>query len=390
LSVNHEYLDHIRSTPPGLPAGVDQYLPGLPQGRFHYRAKVTLADGSTRWIGAIVNQREINPVMAYDPVSNRVRPAFIRDWIKVEANGLPFLTIRLSRPGKNGHHSFGCSLTDMVHTQKGFRKIANITAGEEVSVAVPHFLSPVLRELVVGSILGDGSLRTTGDFTAQLRIGHGAMQDDYCSWKQHLFGELVRYNARNCKGGLSFETKGMYELYLLWKQNYGKAFSPSGHRTKRRYVQPNKEVIRELTPLSLAIWYMDDGTFDSSRNNRCSLQCNTFPEETLTALVQWFASKGMNPHLCARGRLSFGVVDTAILHGIICRFVPPSMQYKLIPAFRGRFEDFKAEVNLRQEVINMPVVSVDPKTPSRGNCRFGLILEDEHLCPLIDSVVVHP
>ena len=96
-------------------------------------------------------------------------------------------------------------------------------------------------------------------------------------------------------------------------------------------------MVDALTPLAIAIWYMDDGTFDSRRQNRSSIcfkGLNRLAQERLRA---WFERRGITARLSHLGRLDFDMAATRALHKIIAPYVHPSMDYKLLPAERGKF-----------------------------------------------------
>jgi recombination protein RecA len=100
---------------------------------------------------------------------------------------------------------------------------------------------------------------------------------------------------------------------------------------------------------------------------------------------------GLRPKLIRReGKavLIFGKDETAKLHALIAPYVHPSMQYKLLPRFRGRFEVEPVFRSMRYELLPMPIVSIAPKPRSKKTHRFDLEVEGSHNY-LADGVVVH-
>ncbi|HRF98753.1 MAG TPA: hypothetical protein PLZ51_26270, partial [Aggregatilineales bacterium] len=67
---------------------------------------------------------------------------------------------------------------------------------------------------------------------------------------------------------------------------------------------PSFDLISRLTPLAAAIWYMDDGTFDSTRQNRCSIAAMGLPVEKREALVKWFEQHDIYPKANTRGHIT--------------------------------------------------------------------------------------
>jgi len=132
------------------------------------------------------------------------------------------------------------------------------------------------RELIVGSLLGDGAMRCKCN--ALLEVNHGFGQRDYVDWK---FRELENLVATPPKARLGNGSRVAYRfttLTLPALTPYFRAFYPAGRKVVTRV---------RLTPLTTAVWFMDDG----SRSRR-SVYLNTqqFDEASQRALAQALAA----------------------------------------------------------------------------------------------------
>jgi recombination protein RecA len=349
---------------------------GVMFGCFHYTSRVVLADGTSMKIGTLVNKKLPVEVLSLNHETGEFQPRRVVKWFN---NGRTetFLKFTVERAGGSGRHTFSCTPQHQLLTPRGYRSAADLSEGGELMTMVPHFLTDEGVQVALGSVLGDGSLRRIGRHTASLRIGHGAAQDAYCTWKHGLFAGLSRALTRNARCGLSFDTRGCYEFGSVRKMAY------TGPRK-----DPSAELVDSLTPLAIAIWYMDDGTFDSRRKNRCSICFKGLSGEAQERLRAWFEGRGVTPRLNPLGRLDFDVVATRALHQMIAPYVHPSMDYKLLPAERGKFVDVAPLVRPTLKPAAMPVVSVVEKPRTRGMNRFDIEVEGNHnYC--VDRVVVH-
>jgi uracil-DNA glycosylase family 4 len=92
-----------------------------------------------------------------------------------------------------------------------------------------------------------------------------------------------------------------------------------------------------LSPLTLAVWYMDDGHLStrSSKYPRAEIATCGFAEEDLSILVAGLAHLGLLGEV-RRGRLYFDTTATRLLSELIAPYVPPSMRYKLHPEVEAR------------------------------------------------------
>ena len=114
-------------------------------------------------------------------------------------------------------------------------------------------LTQVQRSIIVGSILGDGSLRRQeGRKNALLEINHAFQSKKYVDWKYRALRTLVSTPPKARKGNgkrvaYRFTTLSRPEIAEFYERFYKKG---------RKRI-PNKIV---LTPLVLAVWFMDDGS----------------------------------------------------------------------------------------------------------------------------------
>jgi len=123
-----------------------------------------------------------------------------------------------------------------------------------------------LRSMFIGSMLGDASL-SHKDTAVVLQESHCLEQKSYLEWKISLWGSwVVAYspevpNGRSRNGdqhwSCVFHTRPHGDL-IPWREKfYWRGEKDRGGNTRK--CTP-VEVIDELTPLALAVWYMDDGT----------------------------------------------------------------------------------------------------------------------------------
>lgn len=111
------------------------------------------------------------------------------------------------------------------------------------------------RALLIGMLLGDGTISNNYVF----KMAHGESQKEYLEWK---IKQLNEHGIRN-NGLKSYtQTKGFNTNKIVY---YTQLNVVPFIKTLRRIVYRDKKIIgnrkllNRLTPLELAIWYMDDG-----------------------------------------------------------------------------------------------------------------------------------
>ena len=225
---------------------------GVMFGCFHYDARVVLADGTTEKIGKIVNQRMPVEVMSMDPETGEISPKRIVDYYN---NGETddWLQFEVAAGGGSAA-KFACTPNHLIFTPDGEKPAAEIEEGDEVLAAVKHYdLREDQLKLILGSILGDGSLRFASDHNVHFRVGHGHEQHAYCEWKQEMLAPFANKMAPT-GNGVGFDTIPMNQLRWLHEAVYATA----GGRTV------TDELIEQLDERAIAAWYCDDGSFSGT------------------------------------------------------------------------------------------------------------------------------
>jgi recombination protein RecA len=164
---------------------------GVMFGCFHYDARVVLADGRTEKIGKIVNQRMPVKVMSMDPRTGEITPKRIVEYYD---NGPTddWLQFEVEAGGGSGRRKFACTPNHVIFTPDGERQAWEIEEGDEVLAAVKQYaLSEDQLKLILGSLLGDGSLRYASEHNASFRVGHGERQREYCEWKRSMLAPFA-------------------------------------------------------------------------------------------------------------------------------------------------------------------------------------------------------
>jgi recombination protein RecA len=364
---------------------------GVMFGCMSYGTRVTLADGTQEKIGKIVNQKLPVEVLTYDPDLDAVVARKVVNWFD---NGRTdrFLKFTVAKPGGNGRAQFSCTPNHQVRTPGGWREAQELSVGERVLQALPRYLSGLQWEALLGGLMGDGALsQTRSGHGARYRFGHGARQVEYGDWKASLFANVGVSRSTNAKGATFYDLRALPELAGLREAVYiggKKVFS--------------EDYLKLLTPLSLAIWYMDDGSFSlrakglqertRDGSGRSEICVEAMHPATRNQLVAYLADTwDLAPKLVSRGGkavLVFPKDETAKLHALIAPFVHPSMDYKLLARFRGRFSVEPVFVPMRRELVPMPITAIGWRPPSRSTHRFDIEVEGTHNY-FVDGVMVH-
>jgi recombination protein RecA len=330
--------------------------------------------------------------LAVDPETGVAEPRKVVGWFD-NGNAERFLQFSVYKPEGNGKAQFAATEQHSIATPGGWRSAGEIEVGDRVLMPLPHYLSPQQRQLVLGSLMGDGSIspkRVGGvgvTMKSRFRFGHGPKQNDYALWKASLLDGVPTSVSRHAMGGWMVETTPLVELDALRESVY-----------LGRQKVLSWDYLKELTPFALAVWYMDDGGFTERRIDgsvgRSEICVQAMEESSRERLVSWLRdTHGLSCRLGMRGARQMPVIvfdrdGTEALHALIAPYVPEAMSYKLLRHHRGQFA-VEVEPAVRElRPVPVPVLSVSVKPPTRSMRKFDIEVEGSHNY-LADGVLVH-
>jgi len=197
-----------------------------------------------------------------------------------------------------------------------------------------------LLNVFFGSMLGDGHLsRSSPTANASYTEGHAVDQEKYLRWKMDFWIEAGvnvswAYRERSqptLQRAVTARTPVLSELNKWHDLFYGWNGSGPGRKPKRFPV----EVIPLITPLGLAVWYMDDG----GAAHRPTFSCHPRSVKVGCAILDEYglAHRHTISGVGTRGVSSrIEVLDHDKFLALIKPHMHPSLTYKLKPAVLGQ------------------------------------------------------
>lgn len=140
-------------------------------------------------------------------------------------------------------------------------------------------LSDRCKEIILGTLLGDGSLRIEKPYlNARLSFRHSIKYREYFFWKVK---ELKEISSSKCwweqkDGKLRYQSLALEGLTEIFKLT---------HRQGKLEIR--RKWLNLMTPLSLAVWWMDDGSL--IKNSRQGVFCtDNFDLKSQKILARYF------------------------------------------------------------------------------------------------------
>ena len=148
------------------------------------------------------------------------------------------------------------------------------------------------RQIIYGSLMGDAKKVSS----SAIGFGHSTKQTDYLVWK---YEKMIGIRSEDSLKNSSTIDKRSGNIISDWRF-YTKANSDIEKIIEQFYKTGTKEVTLEilnnLTPLSIAVWYMDDGSTDLMERKAnaqpvYSFCTDSFSLSSCCKIVDWFLDR---------------------------------------------------------------------------------------------------
>ncbi|MBU1292244.1 hypothetical protein KKH07_02060 [Patescibacteria group bacterium] len=145
------------------------------------------------------------------------------------------------------------------------------------------------KEIMIGLILGDGHLETMNKGrTYRLKVEQSIKHKDYVDWLYMNFQDFVNTPPRIRKSIAFGKETTNYRFSTLSVGSF-RFFGQQFYKDKKKII-PDL-IKRWLTPLSMAIWFMDDGQIKSKKHRALLINTQCFSKNDLGKLQKALEEK---------------------------------------------------------------------------------------------------
>ena len=293
-----------------------------------YNAQVQLGDGNWERIGRLVRSRYAGTVMSVGEDGALV-PRKVTGWHATPLAGRTVYRLTYCSAKKAGASQSAVQLTGdhPVLTRRGFVPAAQLVETDEV--ATGQGLPSIVEDVVCGTLLGDGSLARS---TAMLSFSHSAKQREYAEFKRTLLSDLGPTVSEHRVAAVAGGERQHEVIHVRTRAHRALGVLRSQFYDRRRKVVPRR-LGHDLTPLAVAVWFMDDGHLRVRPNGRrpmAEIATDCFSDTGRVTLQRGLRRLGLSS-TSARGRLYFNTTNTHLLSRLIAPYVPSCMRHKVSP-----------------------------------------------------------
>jgi tRNA-binding EMAP/Myf-like protein len=362
-----------------------------------WNTKITMADGTSKNIVDIVvgdmvaGFEEATKNIVPTKVVNTFNNGITNDWLSIKVKNM------------QSEKELKVTPNHKVFTQRGYIRAEDIVPGDTLYKSeYSCILTTQQKDAAIGKLLGDGSVGGNGG-NRRIDYSHKIDHEEYVAYCDALFGMLAGTRAKSATSGYGTTMCRSKTKQHIAIDDFISKYSPVNENGRRPF-KLNSAIVNDLSPLSIALWYMDDGSLNHNKTqyqrDRALIAVCAFNEQEVDWLVEGLAKFGITDVVKFKRkaytgskeywRLRFNAEGAESLFTLIRPYVPPVMQYKLPPEHRGYFIGVTKENNTFGFYTTPVVVkSVIPYKPRNAKEMVKYDIETETHNYVANKHLVH-
>jgi len=291
-------------------------------------------------ISQIVNEKMDVKVRSYNSLTNQIEYKRVTSWHK--NSGKAIYAMHFETLG-----ALYAADNHKIMTPNGWQVVEDLEVGNMVCRR-GTVLNEDQKQIALGSLMGDACvgrnrprLKKYSRTNARLRFVHGNKQKEYLEWKLGQFSEYSHQKNVHENKLCGFAKKPTYSFNTITSAQF--------NRLEETVCTDGKKMVTDswlnkLTPLSMAIWFCDDGSLNridtqKGKSNYVTLHTQGFSYEENYLIQQWLKDRwDVNASITkvknGLFRLNLSKEGSLKFLKLISEYVPICMQYKL-----KKFED---------------------------------------------------
>lgn len=343
-----------------------------------YETQINTLELGTVKLGVIVNNKKSVHVRSFDLTTNQEVYKKVVSWYKnPQSECLRIRHAAGSLKATNNHSFFIQSTEGIRKVMAGDLKIGDKLILTKNSHKANRSLNPKYLNVVLGCILGDGSISLDNPKTKSCRIHvtNGEDQLDYLLYKEKLLSSL---DCSIAEGNSGYSDKLVYQVTtssFIDEFNLRGSLYVNGKKSK-----VTQGIVNKLDRLSWSLIYQDDG---SAGINNVSF---SFCELDITSIHLLGGSLIANKlcdnyyiYTCARGfnYLKLDSNNSRIFYREIAEYIHPCMRYKLYG--NENYCSFKEPTVLQLDLdyFTREITDIHEDVLT-GSYRYNIEVEDTH------------
>lgn len=346
-----------------------------------------LTDHGVLRIADIVNKNLDVKVKSYNVDTGEIEYKSINSYQKYD-NNEELIEIEYPYRGNSFRKNrIICTMDHKFFTDNNYVEAKDLRVNDTIMMPLTCYGDEVIP-MVYGMLIGDSSImddKRCSSNNIRISTTQGEAQLDYLKLKQSIFG---KDNFHIHKGKSGYCDNAVYAGHLVMDVNIANHVLHDCYIDGRKVI--TKQMVDKFTLLSLAFWYLDDGTIRHRNENdkeSPSIQISTcaYSKDENLILINMLRDKFGIESTLRREKNKYWsiyitVEGTKVFLDLIKDYIPTCMKYKTLVEYENLpclLDDMKFE---RKEMLVPVHISAVKKYDGRKNYRslYDIEVADNH------------
>ena len=382
----YTHIQNFKNFPHLIEEGEEIIITEKVHGCLSFDDVITLYDGSTKKIGYIIkNKLNIN-TLGLDKKGNLIESKIL-NWYN---NGMSnnWKKVKFTRDGLLGNHYGSLIITDNHEFYNPdnnlYIKCSDLKNNDNILLCRnKRFINYLQKQILIGKMIGDGSLANNS-----IEFNHKKDHEEYIDYTLKLLGDIAGnkqkeqisgYGTLMCRAR-TISDLSISEIFNDW------------------FIYGNKEIPLQinLSPISIAFWYMDCGSLshNEKQEDRISFATCRYNEESVDNLIDTLKSMGITSVKFFDGkywRIRVNSDEADKIFILIKPYIPKCMQYKLPERYKTNYDPIytDSKSSYKPYLMKQKILSVEDYIPQRKFQKVRYDLETETNNYFANGVLVH-
>ena len=276
-------------------------------------------------------------------------------------------------------------------TQRGWVEAKNLSESDEVQI-IQEQCSYLQEQMIFGTLLGDASLSRGKTGNPRYTVSHSIKFSDYNDVIENILGTLFS-NRDSYFGG--FENSGKVERIVsrnspVFNDFYNNFYGKEGKFVDYLFLK------KHLSPISLAFWYMDDGScnFSLAQEPRPVFHTQCFSMQDCLNIVSVFREKfdiEANVNMTKKGPIvAISSFSSEKFFTLISPYILKCMEYKMPKNFISTFNNDLYNFCEKYDKFGPSTIKVKEVKKSNYECsQYDIETEEHNYLVSSNGVLVH-
>lgn len=379
-------LDNFKNYPDLFQEGEEVVITEKIHGCLESKTLIQFVDGTTKTIREIVENKIRGEVWGVDE-SGRMIPTRIINWFdNGKTNEWKCLKFTRNKVGKgNSYGRIVCTPNHRFLNPRTNQYIRSdeLRVGDKLLVSRNDVeLSYVQRSILVGKMLGDATYSNRS-----VSFGHKKDHEEYIDETLKALGIIAGNKQKEQLSGFGTVMARARTISSYVIENEFLPWLTTGNKEVPDGIQ--------LNPITLAYWYMDDGSLGhlEDQEDRAYFATCAFSNSSIDNLLAALKNLGIDGVKSSTedyDRIRLNADEAEKLFVLIAPYVVPCMRYKLPERYRDvPFVSLTSSNKYKEVLVEQEVLSIEDAVPGQipSHTRYDIETETHNF--IANGVVVH-